>query len=74
MFGGKDIDHAWVGKKVILYVDEHVPYAGKEVKGIRVRLIDKKADVITSFWNKTKELGMAREDDLTISSSTPKTA
>ena len=64
MFGGKDIDKVWVGKKIILYVDPHVKYAGKEVKGIRVRLIDKKQDVITQYWSKTRELGMTQKDGL----------
>ena len=64
MFGKTDIDKVWIGKKIILYVDEHVQYAGKEVKGIRVRLIDKKQDIITQYWAKTREMGMTQKDGL----------
>lgn len=60
---GKDTDN-WIGKKIVLYVDEHVQYAGKEVRGIRIRLIDEQQDTITLFWKKVKELGMTREDGL----------
>lgn len=36
IFGSDDTDH-WMGKKVVLYVDPNVSYAGKVVGGIRVR-------------------------------------
>jgi hypothetical protein len=36
VFGSDDTDH-WKGKKVVLYVDPNVSYAGKIVGGIRVR-------------------------------------
>lgn len=62
MYGGKDIDKAWIGKAVILFVDPHVQYAGKEVKGIRVRLIDEKQDMVTAFWKKARELGFTQQD------------
>lgn len=64
MFGDKNIDTAWLGKTVTLYVDPHVQYAGKEVKGIRIRLLDAKQDAITKFWAKSRELGFSREDGL----------
>jgi hypothetical protein len=65
MYGGKDIDKTWIGKTVILFVDPHVQYAGKEVKGIRVRLVDEKQDAITGYWSKARELGFTREEGLT---------
>lgn len=64
MFGDKDIDKTWIGKTVVLYVDPHVQYAGKEVKGLRIRLVDPKADAITAYWSKTRELGFTRQDGL----------
>ena len=64
MFGRDNIDKEWIGKSIILYVDPHVQYAGKEVKGIRVRLIDKKADAVTAYWSKTRELGFTRAEGL----------
>jgi len=64
MFGGNDIDKTWLGKNVILYVDPHVKYAGKEVKGIRIRLIDPKQDAVTEYWKKTREIGLTREEGL----------
>lgn len=36
IFGSDDTDN-WVGKKIVLYVDPNVSYAGKIVGGIRVR-------------------------------------
>jgi hypothetical protein len=64
MYGSKDIDKMWVGKPVTLYVDEHVKYAGKEVKGIRIRLIDPKADAITAFWTEARKRGFTQQDGL----------
>lgn len=34
--GSDDTDH-WIGKRIVLYVDPNVSYAGKLVGGIRVR-------------------------------------
>jgi hypothetical protein len=62
MYGGKDIDTAWIGKTVILFVDPHVQYAGKEVKGIRVRLVDEKQDAVTAFWKFAREMGFTPEE------------
>jgi hypothetical protein len=39
----EDIDHSWVGTKVVLYDDPNVSYAGKLVGGIRVRAPKKAA-------------------------------
>jgi hypothetical protein len=64
MYGGKDIDKTWIGKVVILYVDPHVQYAGKEVKGIRIRLVDEKQDLVTAFWKKAREMGFTQQDGL----------
>ena len=64
MYGGKDIDKTWLGKSVILYVDPHVQYAGKEVKGIRIRLIDTKQDLITAFWSEARKRGFTQQDGL----------
>jgi len=64
MFGDQDIDKHWIGKTILLYVDPHVQYAGKEVKGIRIRLIDPKQDAVTAYWRATRELGLTREDGL----------
>lgn len=36
VFGSDDTD-AWVGKKIVLYTDPNVSYAGKITGGIRVR-------------------------------------
>jgi hypothetical protein len=36
IFGSDDTDE-WVGKKIVLYTDPNVSYAGKIVGGIRVR-------------------------------------
>lgn len=36
IFGSDDTDH-WIGKKIVLYTDPNVSYAGKIVGGIRVR-------------------------------------
>jgi hypothetical protein len=62
MFGDKDIDKVWLGKTITLFVDPHVQYAGKEVKGIRIRLIDPKQDVITAFWTEARKRGFTQQD------------
>jgi hypothetical protein len=36
MFGSDDTDH-WIGKRLVLYTDPNVMYAGKRIGGIRVR-------------------------------------
>ena len=64
MFGKKDIDTVWVGKKIILWVDPNIQFAGDIVKGIRVRMIDKKQQIVTAYWSKSKELGFDREEGL----------
>lgn len=64
MFGEKDIDKTWIGKSIILWVDPHVQYAGKEVKGLRIRLIDPKQDAITEFWTEARKRGFTQQDGL----------
>lgn len=36
IFGSDDTDH-WIGKRIVLYTDPSVMYAGKVIGGIRVR-------------------------------------
>jgi hypothetical protein len=62
MYGGKDVDTTWVGKTVVLYVDPNVRYGDKIVKGIRIRLIDEKQDLVTAFWKKAREMGFTQQD------------
>lgn len=62
MFGSKDIDKNWIGKTVILYVDPNVKYAGKIVKGLRIRLVDEKQDAVTAFWAAARKLGFTQQD------------
>lgn len=62
MFGDKDIEKNWIGKAIFLFVDPHVQYGGKEVKGIRIRLIDPKQDVITAFWTEARKRGFTQQD------------
>lgn len=64
MFGKDNIDKAWVGKTVILYVDPNVKYGTKIVKGLRIRLIDPKQDAVTAFWKKAREMGFTQQDGL----------
>ena len=58
MFGSKDIDKAWIGKQITLYVDNAVKYQNKLVKGLRIRLADPKQDAITEFWLTAKKMGL----------------
>lgn len=60
---GKETDD-WIGKHIHLYVDEHVQFQGKETRGIRIRLVDKKQDAVTAYWSRARELGYSREDGL----------
>lgn len=63
MYGAENIDSAWVGKKVILYV-EMTKFQGKEVPGIRIRKLGGKQFDIDAYWSKCRELGFTREDGL----------
>ena len=47
VFGSDDTDE-WTGKKIVLYTDPNVPYAGKIVGGIRVRAYKVKAAPVPS--------------------------
>lgn len=64
MYGKDNIDTAWVGKSVTLYVDPNVKYGTKVVKGLRIRLIDERQDAVTAFWKKARELGFTQQDGL----------
>ena len=64
MFGGKDIDKAWIGKSITVYVDPNVKYGTKIVKGLRIRLIDPKQDAVTAFWKKAREMGFTQQDGI----------
>ena len=64
MFGSKDIDKAWVGKQVTLYVDHNVKYGTKIVSGLRIRLIDAKQDAVTAFWTEARKMGFSQQDGL----------
>ncbi len=55
MYGASGIDKVWIGKKVTLYVDPNVPYAGSIVKGLRIRNINSKELAATNFWAKVNE-------------------
>jgi hypothetical protein len=62
MYGEKDIDRVWLGKTVILYVDPNVKNKGKIVKGLRIRLVDEKQDLVTAFWKKAREMGFTPQE------------
>ena len=58
MFGAKDIDKAWIGKQVTLYVDHNVKYGTKIVSGLRIRLVDPKQDMVKKFWDTAYKMGL----------------
>ena len=58
MFGSKDIDKAWIGKQVTLYVDHNVKYGTKIVSGLRIRLVDPKQDMVKKFWDAAYKMGL----------------
>ena len=66
MFGGHNIDTAWVGKQVTLYVDNAVKFQNKLVKGLRIRLVDPKQDAITEFWSVARKMGLTQAEGLAI--------
>ena len=51
MYGDKNIDVTWIGKKITLHV-EMTAYQGKPTPGIRVKLVDSKQQIINAFWLK----------------------
>lgn len=61
MFG--DETDAWLGKKITLIVQE-VDFAGKRTPAIRVKNINSRDALIQSYWSKTRELGMTRDEGL----------
>jgi len=50
MFGTKNVDVTWVGKKIILRV-EMTKFQGKDTPGIRVKKIDEKEAARKAFWD-----------------------
>lgn len=66
MYGEDNIEREWVGKPVLVYVDYHVPFQGKETKGIRIRLVDKKMNAVDAFWKRAYETGWKRPDALKL--------
>lgn len=54
MYGDKNIDTAWLNKKVTLHV-EMTTFQGKATPGIRVKLIDGKQAAINAFWELANE-------------------
>lgn len=53
MYGGKNIDVEWVGKKITLFVDYNVknPNGGGVTKGIRIKQVNEKQAVMDAFWD-----------------------
>jgi len=64
MFGGQNIDTAWVGKTITLFVDHNVKYGSKIVSGLRIRLIDPKQDAVTAFWTAARKMGLTQQEGL----------
>ena len=61
MFGAANIEKAWVGKPITLYV-EMTKFQGKEVPGIRIRKINEKQAAIDAFWLKCNELQLSPQE------------
>lgn len=61
MFG--DDTDTWLGKKITLIVQE-VDFAGKRTPAIRVKNLNSRDALIQSYWSKTRELGMTRDEGL----------
>jgi hypothetical protein len=51
MYGDKNIDTAWIGKKITLHV-EMTTFQGKPTPGIRVKMIDENEAARISFWER----------------------
>lgn len=50
MFGAKNVDTAWIGKKITLRV-EMTKFQGKEIPGIRIKKVDEKEAARVAFWD-----------------------
>lgn len=61
MFGGQEIDKAWIGKPVTLIV-EMTKFQGKEVQGIRIKHVDEKKIIADTFWKKCVELYLSPDE------------
>ena len=55
MYGGQDIDKVWIGKQITLYVDPNVQYAGKIVKGLRIRNVTGVEAQSQAYWKAVAE-------------------
>lgn len=61
MFG--DDTDLWLNKEITLHVQE-VPFGGKTVPAIRVKNLNSKDVLITSYWTKARALGFTREEGI----------
>jgi len=61
MYGDKNIDVTWIGKKITLHV-EMTTFQGKPTPGIRVKLIDSKQAAINAFWERANDAFLTPEE------------
>jgi len=61
MFGDKNVDVAWIGKKITLHV-EMTAFQGKPTPGIRVKQINEKQAAIDAFWSKANEMFLTPDE------------
>ena len=66
MYGARNIDTVWIGKKVTLYVDPNVQFSGKTVKGLRVRNVSGKEAASQTFWSKVAESFLSPDEGRAI--------
>jgi hypothetical protein len=66
MFGARNIDVAWLGKKITIYVDPNISFSGKIVKGLRIRNINAKEAASQAFWAKVSESFLSPEEGRAI--------
>lgn len=62
MYGGQDIDKAWIGKKVTLYVDPNVKYGTKIVKGLRIRNVNGIEAQSQVYWSAVAEAFLSPDE------------
>ena len=66
MFGGRNIDVAWIGKKITVYVDPNISFSGKIVKGLRIRNVNAKEAQSQAFWSKVAESFLSPDEGRAI--------
>ena len=66
MFGARNIDVAWVGKKITVYVDPNISFSGKIVKGLRIRNVNAKEAQSQAFWSKVAECFLSPDEGRAI--------